>query len=127
MWVRILNKFDRRFWREQMIQYLDIWSMLSYIQINKKSNKEKQYVYNLIIQNIFSLNIDEMKTSFELKTSYNFITSRIIYNIDYVVILVMHNKTIRKKIAQYIERGKYSKKKVSCKHRYNTLNSILKN
>tara|TARA_B100001741_G_C16257615_1_gene461448 strand:+ start:295 stop:675 length:381 start_codon:yes stop_codon:yes gene_type:complete len=126
MWLCLLNHFDRRFWRENLIQYLDIWSMLSYIQINKKSNKEKQYVYNLIFQVIFSLRLDEMKTEFELKTDY-FINTKIIYNIDYVSVLISYNKYIRKKITNYLEREKFSKNMIGSRERYNKLSSILKN
>ncbi len=100
--------------------------MLSYIQINKKSNKEKQYVYNLIFQVIFSLRLDEMKTEFELKTDY-FINTKIIYNIDYVSVLISYNKYIRKKITNYLEREKFSKNMIGSRERYNKLSSILKN
>ena len=126
MWLCLLNHFDRRFWRENLIQYLDIWSMLSYIQINKKSNKEKQYVYNLIFQAIFSLRLDEMKTEFELKTDY-FMNTKIIYNIDYVSVLIYYNKYIREKITNYLEREKFSKNMIGSRERYNKLSSILKN
>ena len=100
--------------------------MLSYIQINKKSNKEKQYVYNLIFQAIFSLRLDEMKTEFELKTDY-FMNTKIIYNIDYVSVLIYYNKYIREKITNYLEREKFSKNMIGSRERYNKLSSILKN
>ena len=100
--------------------------MLSYIQINKKSNKEKQYVYNLIFQAIFSLRLGEMKTEFELKTDY-FINTKIIYNIDYVSVLIYYNKYIREKITNYLEREKFSKNMIGSRERYNKLSSILKN
>ena len=67
-----------------------------------------------------------MKTEFELKTDY-FMNTKIIYNIDYVSVLIYYNKYIREKITNYLEREKFSKNMIGSRERYNKLSSILKN
>ena len=134
----LFDYFENRFWREMMINRLDIWSMLAYIQTNKHINKNKKYVYMLIFQKIVHHQYSEVNESYVFQPvpigknpigiGYYIckICDRIIetpfvliYNKDNIMILLQHSKSIRNMVV------KYMKSMNSKSERYKELDTLL--
>ena len=136
--LTLFDYFENRFWREMMINRLDIWSMLAYIQTNKHINKNKKYVYMLIFQKIVHHQYNEVNESYVFQPvpigknpigiGYYIckICDRIIetpfvliYNKDNIMILLQHSKSIRNMVV------KYMKSMNSKSERYKELDTLL--
>ena len=134
----LFDYFENRFWREMMINRLDIWSMLAYIQTNKHINKNKKYVYMLIFQKIVHHQYNELDESYVFQDvpmgktpigiSYyiykicdNVIKVPLLltYNKDNIMILLQHSKPVRNMVIKYMK-SKNSKSVI-----YKQLNKLL--
>lgn len=136
----LFDYFENRFWREMMINRLDIWSMLAYIQTNKHINKNKKYVYMLIFQKIVHHQYNEVDESYVFQpvpidkipigmSCYIYkICDQVIkepliltYNKENIMILLQHNKPVRNMLL------KYMKSMNSKSERYKILDNLLQN
>lgn len=97
----LFEYFESRFWREMVINKLDIWTMLELLQTNKQLNKHKSYVYMLIYQKIFMSHYQEIPVSFIIKYNIDLEYS-IYYSKLHLKTLLKHNKTIRGMMEKYI-------------------------
>ena len=107
----LFDQFDPRFWRYNVINYLDNWSMLVFIQTSKGMNIHKHFTYRIIFQKLIMNSYDKFVV--REYTIYNLYDC--IYDDNHIkkrfIELVKNNKILRTMIQNYIIQQSIQKKK----------------